>query len=164
MFWLIYLLSKWKRSLNMSMWVVLAQKRSQCNHDSIVTLHENLEVPHVFLHQHKQTVTGSSTLLWQTTISSCHVINQMRRPNPISILACMLALLSLQLGQDIFVWELRRGERVKEVRETCFNNSNRNLHIIFCCMFITFTTAFIFCTILTSAALFLLKVLHHVHR
>uniref|UniRef100_A0A7N8XT81 phosphopyruvate hydratase n=1 Tax=Mastacembelus armatus TaxID=205130 RepID=A0A7N8XT81_9TELE len=34
---------------------------------------------------------------------NCHVINQMKEPNPIRIVACLLALSSLQLGQGFFV-------------------------------------------------------------
>lgn len=79
-----------------------------------------------------------SLSLTDTTRSNCHVINQMRRLNPISIVACMLVFLSLQLGQDIFVSELHRVERVKEVWETCFNSSNLNVIIFLLYIYYSF--------------------------
>ena len=46
----------------------------------------------------------------------------MRRSNPIRIVACLLALLSLQLGQDIFVSKPQGGKSEKEVRQMCFSS------------------------------------------
>lgn len=68
----------------------------------------------ISLQQHTLVVALSSTLLWQSQIflhPYCHVINQVRRSNPIRTVARLSTCLSLQLGQDIFVSkeESKRG-------------------------------------------------------
>lgn len=90
--------------------------------------------------------------------------------------ACLLALLSLELGQDIFVSTLQGRKRVEEVSQTHFSNSKIDfldsfelvLALFFCLKpELTQTTAHD-CPedlqiITSSTCLSHLKVLHHVY-